>query len=98
MSLYSIIKRPIVTEKSARPINGEEIYCVEVAPTATKIDLKKAFLEIYWVEVEKVNILNTLEKFKKWNKWMHSKRKGIRKAYITLKDGQNSKIDFSVLK
>ncbi|MEA3387074.1 MAG: 50S ribosomal protein L23 [Patescibacteria group bacterium] len=40
------------------------MYLVEISKDATKIDVKKAFLEIYKVEVSDVNVLNTRVKFK----------------------------------
>ncbi len=85
-SLYSIIKRFVVTSKST---DGEirGIYTCMVADDATKIDIKNAFKSLYGVEVDKVNVLHTRPK-------MHNTRKGIvakrgieKKAIVTLKNG-----------
>jgi ribosomal protein L23 len=55
---------------------------------ATKIDVKSAFRTLYGVEVEKVNILHTREKFHNTKKGI-ARRKGIeKKAMVTLKNGQ----------
>ena len=69
-----------------------------VSSDATKIDIKKSISVIYGVEVEKVNIVNTREKFKFWKKrGMQLRKRCEKKAYITLKDDK-AKIDFSVIK
>jgi len=97
MSLYSIIKRPIVTEKTSLQQMSKNVYCVEVDSKATKIDVKKAFLDIYKVEVDSVRILNTREKFKNWRKGIIRKRKPFKKAYVQLKSNAQ-KIDFVNIK
>jgi len=94
MSLYNIIKKPIVTEKMPW-ING--VYALEIDNKATKIDVKKAFSEIYKVEVSDVRIVSVKEKFKFLKKWVAMKRKPSKKAYITLKD-KSKTLDFSAIK
>ena len=95
MRLYDIIKKPIITEKSTL-LELDWKYLVEISKDATKIDVKKAFLEIYKVEVSDVNVLNTRVKFKQWRKWPQIKRRTTKKAYVTLKN-KTDKIDsFSV--
>ena len=98
MRLYSILKRPITTEKtSALELKGN-VYVFEVSSDATKIDIKKAITELYNMEVDSVNVLNTREKFKHWkNRWMTIRKRVMKKAYITLKD-KKAKIDFTILK
>lgn len=96
MRLFDIIKKPIVTEKtSIQEIKW--VYVLEVSSDATKIDIKKAILEIYWVDVSEVRVLNTREKFKQSKKWITFRKRPSRKAYIKLKD-VNAKIDFSITK
>lgn len=96
MRLFEIIKKPIVTEKSAA-LNLDGIYVVEISSDATKIDVKKAFLEIYKVEVSDVNIVNTREKYKNWKKGAQIKRRTGKKAYVTLRN-KADKVDFSIVK
>lgn len=96
MRLYDIIKKPIITEKSTL-LEVDWMYLVEISSDATKIDVKKAFLEIYKVEVSDVNVLNTREKFKNWRKWPQIKRRTTKRAYVTLKN-KADKIDFSSVK
>ncbi len=97
MRLFDIIKKPIVTEKTSLLELKNWSYVLEVSDDSTKIDIKKAISEIYWVEVESVRVLHTREKFKQWKKAIVYRQRSTKKAYVTLKD-KNAKIDFSVLK
>jgi len=90
MRLYKILVKPIVTEKTATIGMGKPKYGFEVAPDATKIDVKKAIKELYGMEVADVNILNTREKFKYGRKrGMQVKRRSTKKAYVTLKNAKD---------
>ncbi|MDR0771731.1 MAG: 50S ribosomal protein L23 [Candidatus Peribacteria bacterium] len=64
MRIYRILKKPLVTEKTAALSLIKNVYVFEVSNDATKIDIKKAVSEIYGLEVAEVNILYTREKFK----------------------------------
>jgi len=97
MRLYRIIKKQIVTEKSSNTEMLNSCYVAEVSRDATKVDVKKAVLELYWLEVSSVNMLNTREKFKQWKKWLQVRKRISKKAYITLKD-KKAKLDFSIIK
>lgn len=97
MRLFDIIKKPNVTEKASREELKNWTYVLEVSGDATKIDIKKAILDIYWVPVSSVRVLNTREKFKQGKKGMVTKKRSSRKAYVTLKDA-SKKIDFSNIK
>jgi large subunit ribosomal protein L23 len=97
MWLFDIIKRPLSTEKTTRQELKNWTYVLEVSGNATKIDIKKAILDIYKTQVSWVNILNTPEKFKQGKKWTVLRKRSSRKAYITLKDPKQ-KIDFSLIK
>ena len=98
MNLYSVIVKPLVTEKtSTMEVVGEaKTYTVQVAPKATKVDVKNAFKNVYGVDAEKVNIINTREKFKFTKKWVSLRKRTTKKAYVTLKEGQN--VDFLQIK
>lgn len=98
MRLYKILLKPIVTEKTANMGIGKSRYAFEVAPDATKIDVKKAVKELYGVDVADVNMLNTREKFKYGRKrGMQVKRRTSKKAYITLKNASDV-IDVTLVK
>jgi len=98
MRIFKILKKPLITEKTSNLEIDQKTYAFIVSPDSTKIDIKKAILDLYWVEVLSVNIVNTREKFKYWKKrWMQIKRRMSKKAYITLKD-KKAKLDFSNVK
>ena len=98
MRLYRILRKPIITEKTSNNEMMNNTYVFEVADDATKIDIKKAVLELYGVEVDSVNVLTTREKFKYGKKrWMQLRKRSQKKAYITLKN-EKEKIDFSIIK
>jgi ribosomal protein L23 len=63
-SLYSVIKKFIVTNKST---DGEirGVYTCIVDMAATKIDIKNAMKALYDVEVTHVNVLHTRPKFRR---------------------------------
>jgi len=97
MRLYRILKKPIVTEKSSNLEIANNTYVFEVSKDATKIDIKKAVLELYGVSVSSVNILNTRMKFKFGKKGMQIRKRTTKKAYVTLKDA-SAKIDVTLVK
>jgi len=87
MSLYTIIKRPVVTEKSQR-LELEGVYTVIVSPESTKVDVRTAFERLYGIQVEKVNMISTREKFRNSKHGVQVKRKSRLKALVTVKKGQ----------
>jgi large subunit ribosomal protein L23 len=95
-SLYSVIKRFVVTNKST---DGEVrgVYTCMVDALATKIDVKNAFKTIYGVEVEKVNVLHTRPKIHNTKKGPAQKKGIERKAMVTLRNGQKI-VNFEAVK
>ncbi|MEW6002053.1 MAG: 50S ribosomal protein L23 [Nitrospirota bacterium] len=91
MDLYSIIKKPIFTEKGASLKETQNKILVEVSKNANKLDIKKAVEEIFKVKVEKVATVNTQGKWKRYGRSL-GKRPDRKKAIITLKEGE--KLDF----
>ncbi|HCC03081.1 MAG TPA: 50S ribosomal protein L23 [Ruminococcaceae bacterium] len=57
MTAHEIILRPIISEKSMKGI-ANKAYTFQVAPDATKIDIKHAVEELFGVKVRKVNTLH----------------------------------------
>ena len=94
MRLYRLLKKPIVTEKTSNMSLQKNVYVFEVSLDATKIDIK----ELYWVEVDSVNIVNTREKVRFGRKGgIQLRKRAWKKAYVTLKNPQD-KIDYTILK
>lgn len=90
-SIYSIIKRPLLTEKGDKLKETENKVIVEVMKDANKLDIKKAVEEIFKVKVEKVSTITTQGKWKRHGRSI-GKRPERKKAIITLKKGE--KLDF----
>ena len=57
-TLFDVLRRPLVTEKSNYQVNKLRQYVFEVAPNATKIQVKDAIETIFDVTVTRVNLIN----------------------------------------
>lgn len=86
-SLYNIIKRFVVTNKST---DGEirGVYTCMIDSSATKIDVKNAFKTLYGVDASSVNVLYTRPKLHNTKKGIVEKKGIEKKAVVTLKNGQ----------
>ena len=87
LNVYSVIRAPRVSEKTARLQEISNQYVFEVAKDATKADVKAAVDEIFEVKVAAVNVVNVKGKVKAF-KNRTGRRGDWRKAYVTLADGQ----------
>ena len=83
MISYDVIIRPIITERSMAGA-AEEKYVFEVAPTAGKIEIKKAVEEIFGVKVAKVNTMNVPGKAKRLGAARPGRTKDWKKAIVQL--------------
>jgi large subunit ribosomal protein L23 len=86
--LYSVIRAPRVSEKTARLQELSNQYAFDVAKTATKADIKSAVEKIFDVKVEAVNVVNVKGKNKAFRNRQGS-RGDWRKAYVKLAEGQS---------
>jgi large subunit ribosomal protein L23 len=86
--LYSIIRAPRVSEKTARLQEMSNQYVFEVATDATKADIKVAVEKIFDVKVDAVNVVNVKGKSKSFKNRAGS-RGDWRKAYVKLAEGQS---------
>ncbi|MEA5018297.1 MAG: 50S ribosomal protein L23 [Erysipelotrichaceae bacterium] len=94
MSLHDIIVRPLVTEKSVKLNETNNVVVFEVKTKANKTEVKQAVEAIFKVKVEKVNIVNVHPKEKRMGRYV-GKTKATRKAYVKL--AGDNKIDvFSI--
>jgi large subunit ribosomal protein L23 len=89
--IYSIIKRPLFTEKGAVLKEKDNKVVVEVDLRANKTEIKRAVEELFKVKVQRVHTITMKPKLKRWGRSVgySPKRK---KAIITLKKGE--KLDF----
>ncbi len=90
-NIYSIVKKPLFTEKGGSLKEAQNKVLVEVARDANKIEIKKAIEEIFKVKVAKVATINEQGKMKRYGKSL-GKTSDRKKAIITLKQGE--KLDF----
>lgn len=82
---HDIIIRPIVTEKSYR-LEDMGKYVFEVAPKATKTEIKAAIEKIFDVKVDSVNTMNRKGKTRRTRTGI-GKRKDTKRAIISLREG-----------
>jgi len=85
--LFNVLVAPIVSEKSTMLADKHEQVAFRVRPDATKQDVKAAVELLFKVEVQKVSILNAKGKEKRFGRF-DGKRSDVRKAYVSLKPGQ----------
>lgn len=85
MDARDIIKRPVITERSADLMQLDK-YTFDVDVKANKTQVKKAIEEIFDVTVEKVNIMNYKPKKKRMGRYEGYTNKR-RKAIVTLREG-----------
>ena len=89
--LMTIILAPVISEKSTMVADKLEQVAFKVVADATKPEVKAAVELMFKVEVESVQILNVKGKQKRFGRFM-GRRSDVRKAYVSLKPGQQ--IDF----
>jgi large subunit ribosomal protein L23 len=89
--LMTILLAPVISEKSTMVADTFEQVVFKVVPSATKPEVKAAVELMFKVQVESVSILNVKGKQKRFGQTM-GRRSDVRKAYVSLKPGQQ--IDF----
>ncbi|RMD77411.1 MAG: 50S ribosomal protein L23 [Lentisphaerae bacterium] len=90
MEIYDVIKTVRLSEKAELAQNQLK-YTFEVAPKATKDDVKRAVEEIFQRNVAKVNILNRKGKLRRNRAARGYGRTAAKKiAIVTLAEGQES--------
>ncbi len=90
-NLYTLVKRPLFTEKGSSLKEKENKILVEVGIDANKLEIKRAIEEIFKVKVEKVATIKLPGKWKRYGKSI-GQTSDKKKALITLKKGE--KLDF----
>ena len=83
--LYDVIRKPVITEKATMASeNGAVVF--EVAIDANKPQIKEAVEALFGVKVKAVNTTVTKGKTKRFRGQL-GKRKDVKKAYVTLEEG-----------
>ena len=85
--LMQVLVAPIVSEKATMIADKTNAVTFKVLQDATKYEIKAAVQLMFKVDVQSVAVLNIKGKTKRFGKSM-GRRDNIRKAYVTLKAGQ----------
>jgi large subunit ribosomal protein L23 len=85
---YDIVRRPVVTEKSASMQAMRNQFTFEVAASANKVEVKKAIETLFSVKVVKVNMVSMQGKQKR-TFGRPGSTKPWKKAVVTLKQGDS---------
>ena len=85
--LMKVILAPQISEKSTFVADKNEQVVFRVASDATKPEIKAAVELLFKVQVDNVQVLNVKGKAKRFGKFM-GRRKNWKKAYVSLKPGQ----------
>jgi large subunit ribosomal protein L23 len=92
-TIYDVIRRPLVTEKSNYQSNKLHQYSFEVVSQATRTLVKDAIETLFDVTVVRVNILNTpAKRSRRRNRSLAVRSPGIKKAIVTLAEGSTLEI------
>ena len=84
---YDIVLAPHITEKSTM-VSEFNAVVFKVAGTSSKPEIKAAVEALFGVKVVNVNTMVTKGKTKKW-KGTPYKRSDVKKAIVTLAEGQS---------
>lgn len=92
-TVYDVIRRPLVTEKSNYQSSKLRQYTFEVDKHATRTLVKDAIETLFDVKVARVNILNTAAKrSRRRNRRLLVRDSGFKKAVVTLAEGSTLEI------
>lgn len=85
-TMYDVLRRPIVTEKSNYLNGALHQYVFEVAEDATKTAIREAVETLFDVEVVRVNVINVTPKRTRRarSRRVLIRNKGYKKAIVTL--------------
>ncbi len=83
---HDVLIKPVVSEKSYG-LMDEGKYTFEVDPRANKTEIKIAVEQIFGVKVQSVNTINRKGKTRR-TRFGLGKRKDVKRAIVTVSDGQ----------
>lgn len=87
-TIYDVIRRPLVTEKSNYQSSKLHQYSFEVNENATRTLVKDAIEKLFDVKVVRVNIIVTAGKrSRRRNRRLLIRDAGFKKAIVTLAEG-----------
>jgi len=86
-TLHTVIRRPLITEKGLAVKETESTLVFDVAPAATKNEVKEAVEALFKVKVAGVRTSNVAGKERRRGKFA-GYRPDWKKAYVRLKKGE----------
>ena len=86
-SVYEVLRRPLITEKSTALKETQRTLGFEVHRDATKPEIKKAVEQLFGVKVQEVRVANVHGKVKRQGRFV-GRRPDWKKAYVVLKKGE----------
>src|SRR5210317_475089 len=93
-TVYDVLRRPLVTEKSNYQLSELNQYTFVVSNDATKAMVKEAVETIFDVKVTSVNVMKTPAKrsVRARSRRLSVRKAGIKKAIVTLAEGNSIEI------
>lgn len=93
-TIYDVLRRPHVTEKTNYLTGDLNQYVFEVATDATKAQIKDAVETLFDVNVIRVNVINIPPKrSRRWrSRRILVRRSGYKKAIVTLAEGDRIEV------
>ena len=88
-SIYEVIRRPLITEKSSALKETQDTVCFEVHRDATKPEIKKAVETLFERKVADVRVARVHGKVKRQGRYA-GRRPDWKKAFVVLKKGEKS--------
>ena len=86
-TIFEVIRRPLVTEKTTLQKETIRTLVFEVHRDATKPEIKKAVEKLFNVKVEQVRVANMPGKLRRQGRYQ-GHRPDWKKAYVLLKEGE----------
>jgi large subunit ribosomal protein L23 len=87
MTIYEVLRKPLVTEKGVAKKDEERTLCFQVAPGANKTQVKQAVEKLFKVKVAEVRTANFDGKLRRRGRFT-GYRPEWKKAYVKLKKGE----------
>jgi large subunit ribosomal protein L23 len=89
-SIFNVLVRPLVTEKSNYQSGRLKQYVFVIADEATRTMVKDAIETIYKVDVVRVNVIHSpAKRGRRRNRRLLVRKPAFKKAIVTLAEGQD---------
>ena len=88
LRIMSVLLAPHISEKSTVIADKDNQFVFRVARDATKLEIKQAVELLFKTQVSSVNVGVVKGKYKKFRQKL-GRRRDWKKAYVSLKDGQD---------